>query len=371
MKPRSAMIFHAPARPASSVLSGDAAANVDYAEKAIPICREFGLTPDLSQALEFRGWGRFLLGLDDGLADNREAVRLSQEAGLPRATVALTNLAGLVWENGEPTSALEIYGEAVSLAERRGLLTTGRWAKAETTWLLYDLGRWDELQAVAEDVLSADPDRSQVSFVCLPYVAFTKAWRGELEEAARIVEEILPRSREIHDPQVLLPALEAAALVSWRLGDAARALEIVGEFEEETSGRPMWRAFYLPTLLRILFAEGRSADALRLLDGTEEFGARRVSCMASARAIAAEGTGDLAEAVRRYEDAAERWREFGHVLEDGQALLGAGRCLVELGSPAQATGHLREARERFVRLGATPLIEEVDDMLERATALSS
>jgi hypothetical protein len=93
--------------------------------------------------------------------------------------------------------------------------------------------------------------------------------------------------------------------------------------------------------------------------------------MASARAVLAELEGDLTAAVERYEDAAERWGAFPSVLEHGLALVGAGRCLSVLGRQNEGTERLRAAGERFGALGAAPLIEEVDDLLARATSMTS
>ena len=356
---------------ARHALSGDAAESLAIAEKAVPLCRDFGLKPDVSRALQFRGWSRFMVGIDNGLEDNREAVRIALDADDTFASIALVNLAGLVWENEGPAPALEIYREAIAFAQRRGLSTGVSWAQAETTWMYYDLGRWDDLVEVADEVFAADPDRSQMTFLCLPYVAFTKVWRGRLDEAAASVDDILPRSREIHDPQILLPALEAVALVEWRRGDLGYADSLIDEYERETADRPMWRSLYLPTFVRILVAEGRVDVAERLAKGTAEYGARRGSCMASVRAILSEAKGQLEAATAQYQDAAERWAAFGHVLERGQALLGVGRCLLALGATSEATSRLREARDHFVQLRAQPLIEETDSLLERATALSS
>jgi len=93
--------------------------------------------------------------------------------------------------------------------------------------------------------------------------------------------------------------------------------------------------------------------------------------MATCRAILEEGRGAAEPALSSYEEAAERWAAFGHAWEHGQALLGAGRCLVELGRSGEASSRLRDARDVFVRLGARPSVEECDGLLERATALSS
>ena len=72
-----------------------------------------------------------------------------------------------------------------------------------------------------------------------------------------------------------------------------------------------------------------------------------------------------------YADAAGRWEQFGVIPEQAYALLGYGRCLVSLGRQSNAAPVLRQARELFRSLGATPAVSETDELLETATALSS
>jgi tetratricopeptide (TPR) repeat protein len=88
----------------------------------------------------------------------------------------------------------------------------------------------------------------------------------------------------------------------------------------------------------------------------------------AARAVVAEETGELDEALLLYEDAAARWAEHGFVLGNAEALHGSGRCLVALGRAQQATAPLREARELFAQLGAKPALERVDDLLAQAAS---
>jgi hypothetical protein len=62
----------------------------------------------------------------------------------------------------------------------------------------------------------------------------------------------------------------------------------------------------------------------------------------------------LEAAVRLHEQAAAAWEAYGHLAEQGLALLGAGRCLRRLGRP-EAAARLRAARAVFERLRAGPL----------------
>jgi hypothetical protein len=57
--------------------------------------------------------------------------------------------------------------------------------------------------------------------------------------------------------------------------------------------------------------------------------------------------------------------------ERAQALLGQGRCLLNLGQGLEATGPLRQAREIFASLEAKLALAKTDALLEQATALTS
>jgi hypothetical protein len=83
----------------------------------------------------------------------------------------------------------------------------------------------------------------------------------------------------------------------------------------------------------------------------------------------AEARGKQQRAAELYGSAEEGWRIFS-VPERAQALLGRGRCLLELGDP-KAEAVLRESREVFASLQAKRFLPEVDALLERALRLSS
>ncbi len=91
----------------------------------------------------------------------------------------------------------------------------------------------------------------------------------------------------------------------------------------------------------------------------------------AARATLAEHRGELADAAVLHADAAERWERFQMPWEQGQALLGIGRCCLALSRTSEATAALLRAREMFVHLSAVPAIEETDTLLERAVAATS
>jgi hypothetical protein len=108
----------------------------------------------------------------------------------------------------------------------------------------------------------------------------------------------------------------------------------------------------------------RLADALSVRFPLDEH------ALCAARAQLAEDAGDLSEAATLYQEAAERWQEFGNVPERAHALLGHGRCLAALGKP-EAGAPLREAREIFSALGFRPAVANTDAVLGQVPAPAS
>src|SRR5207248_3656683 len=94
---------------------------------------------------QYRGLARFELGDPDGLADLRAALDAARVLGDTVGTsFAYSNL-GTVTLALSVGDAAEIYDEAVEFAGRRGMGGGLMWLRAERTWALYELGRWDEV----------------------------------------------------------------------------------------------------------------------------------------------------------------------------------------------------------------------------------
>jgi hypothetical protein len=103
----------------------------------------------------------------------------------------------------------------------------------------------------------------------------------------------------------------------------------------------------------------------RLLQGVEASARRHALSLLACRAILEESRDDLDRALETFRGAADGWQEFGFLLEEGEARLGAGRILVRLRRPG-GSDMLREARAIFVRLGAAPRVADTDRWLDLA-----
>ena len=96
----------------------------------------------------------------------------------------LVGQAGLRWAFEGPVAGLETYREGIAFAARRGLDGPAIWSTGETTWCLYDLGRWDDVLARADEVLAESQSRSwsQVARFSESQRAKVLFRRGKLED---------------------------------------------------------------------------------------------------------------------------------------------------------------------------------------------
>jgi tetratricopeptide (TPR) repeat protein len=356
--------------------AGSARDSLTWAEKALPLAERFGVDDLSVRVPQFRGVARWDLGDVGGLDDLRDALRLGLELGLGFETsTAYINLAHFLWLTDGPAQALEVERAGIDFAQRRGMPGQAMWAEQEMLWFLFDLGEWDELRVLADDLIERDRARggSQVGATALIFKAQVLFHRGRLDEAAALYEEFLPRAREIGDLQVLTPALATAALVEQTRGDAVRAVSLVDELGDASRDRNPWhRIRYAADAARVLVAAGHHDVGEHLsLDDRGVIGARSLTSLLTVRAVTAEAGGDLQHALDLYCDAAQRWTDYGFALERGQALLGAARCLVALERRPDAVPALAEARETFAQLQATPLVAESDGVLGQAAQAES
>jgi class 3 adenylate cyclase/tetratricopeptide (TPR) repeat protein len=342
-----------------------------WSEKALALAKGLGLDAEAIRARQLRGLARCQLGdLERGLADLREALRLSLDLGLGNETIrSYGNLGDWVWVAEGPAQGLDVKRAGIEFGERRGLTLPVVWAKAETLWPLFDLGSWDELLRIARELIEWDRRQGgggQVTVVALTYMAYVFVCRGELSQTDGLVAEFLPRAREIRDPQVLVPAVAVASLIEHTRGNLVTAVRLIEEMGEVTRDRPVFRSRHLPEAVRLSVAAGGIRLAEHLLDGRVHRAVRHQYSVLASRAVLAEAYGKWEEASSLYAEVADCWASYGFALEHGQAALGAGRCFIAAGRHREGADHLREARRTFGALQARPLLAEADGALTQA-----
>jgi class 3 adenylate cyclase/tetratricopeptide (TPR) repeat protein len=354
-------------RAGQDMIRGRAAAALVSSQRSLDLAEELGIREDFTSVLQFRGVARCEVGdVENGLADLREGLKLSLEEGYVRgAGIGYSNLGCFVWLTAGPEAGLEIHEAGIAFDEQRGSQGNRHWKIAESAWMLYDLGRWDEVLERTGRVLTfIGSSTGQLRLVALPYMAQVLVRRGRTAEAAVLVEEFVPLARDARDAQVLVPALAVAAFVEQARGDLSAAAGFVEEIEQTTRGiSDFHRASFLDELAAVCVEAGDLDLVRRLVDSIRMTAGRAGHSLVGARAVLAEADGDPRAALLLFEEAAKRWDEYGFVFRRGLALLGSARCLLALGRRTDATPVLHEARDIFAALEAAPVLAEVDALL--------
>ncbi|HYK95102.1 MAG TPA: BTAD domain-containing putative transcriptional regulator [Candidatus Dormibacteraeota bacterium] len=345
--------------------AGRAGACGAWSRKALAVADRLGVPALKVQPLNHLGIARFESGVEAGIDDIREAVRLGQEAGLTWETAtAHANLAATIWVTDGPRAALEVKAAAREFASSRGLDALEKQIKAESLWQLHDAGLWDDALVAADEVVTRDREgaSSRVSVMAQTVKARILAERGDARGASDLEPQFLDRARELRDPQDLGPALAAGAATRLALGDVTAAAGLIEELERVTRGRdPSQRIHELPHAARICLAAGTIdvAEALVPHRNVPTYARARL-CLASARAISAESRCSVAEAADLHATAADGWRDFGNPLEEAHARIGQARCREALGQGDLAAGALGVARRIGRGLGAVVLLRDAD-----------
>jgi class 3 adenylate cyclase/tetratricopeptide (TPR) repeat protein len=182
---------------ADRVLSGHSEEAPAWADKAIALAEQLGGLPEVKvQALDYRGMARCDLSDLGGLDDLRQALQLAHQIGAGNdAAVLYVSLAEPLWVADGPATALETCQAGIEFSERRGLAEVTMWIRSSSLGPLADLGRWDEVLALADEVIARDRAHGggYQSVGAATHKAQILLWRGEIAAAHPLVTQLLSR----------------------------------------------------------------------------------------------------------------------------------------------------------------------------------
>lgn len=369
----SELVFAYSQMAALELYEGRAPAVLEWAAKAKATADRIGLIALKCEPLHYMGIARFELGDLDGIADVREAVKLSLEAGLSWATaMAQTDLGAMLWLSEGPMEGLAAKRLSASFGADRGLTYHERSTRAESLWLEFDGGQWDALIQGADELIEWERDRGagRVTMIATTAKARVLAERGDIDAALALEAEVVSRARGLGDSQDLVPSFATAAAIRSAAGDGEAALRYVAQLASVTRDRdPSKRAHELAVATRVAVAWGAADLARGMVPNGEPNYLRSRLCIASSLALLAEADGDLAGAANRHTDAAREWAAYGHPLEEAHALLGAARCLQAMGRGDEGGAAMQRVVTLAQALGARPVLESLDRL--RAATLPS
>ena len=354
----------------NEMMSGRAADCVATSDAAIAMANEFGLEEQAARVLQYRGIARTELADLGGLDDLRESIERLRSAPAIATAIGFLNLADVTWPMLGAEKGLELHQQTQLFCESRGVTGSYWWSKSESTWMLFDLGRWEELLTTVENIRISGPETGglQVLELALPYQALVLARRGEPATAREVVESVLPSARASKDMQLAVPALAVASLVAFASGDVAGALASMRELlEVSRDASDRYRSLFLAELTRMCLLAGEPGFAKELGREPKIEGGRAGAARTAAEATLAEGEGRHDDALMLYADAVLRWRELSVLPGVAAALLGSSRCLIALDRPG-AEASLVEARELFSSMGDRAGLAETDALRTQVIA---
>ncbi|MFG1710128.1 AAA family ATPase [Nonomuraea sp. M3C6] len=296
--------------------------------------------------------------------------------------------------------AAQVAREGVEEAGQYGLArTSGTFLSINLAEPLVSLGRWDEALEVVEHALDLAPPA--------PYRASLQGFatdialaRGQFDRAEKLLESSRSvLARGTYRDQTVLPhlcrevqLLQARGEMEAAMGAAGRALE---EHDLLASPRYSWPVLVTSAqLLSAVVPPAQAGEAARsggaALEGLARLGA---ALLPRLRALGQEleVEGDLQQAQRltftaltgpdtplegavepfawqfkAWELAVGAWASLRQPYAEARSLVGAAHAALATGDRQEAAARLARARELAGRLGATPLLEQLDVFGRRA-----
>jgi class 3 adenylate cyclase/tetratricopeptide (TPR) repeat protein len=363
-------------RAGGHMLAGRFAEWVRWTEATLELADLLGLPAYRMRGLQYRGIYRIMGGDLAGRGDLEEALRLGVELGLGYETaVAYDNLGDWVSAIEGPATGLAIYDQGIRFCERRGLGAFRAWQQAESTWRLFDLGQWDDVIALSGEVRRWHERRGRAQPVVMggTQEARVRAYRGELERATELMDELLPAAREIRDVQTYRPALTTGALIAIAQGRSGEALALLDELEADMRGGGLNRAYGMleGTLLARAIGDADRADRIASVEeGSAPGWPVGTAIVLASRAEVSEAKGEFDASLSAFAEVAEVWGALGHVFHRAIALLGRARSLAALGRAPDAVAPASEAKATFDAVGARRLSAEAASLAPDASSAS-
>ena len=360
-------------RAASRLVSDDNEGVVADADRGLALAAELGL-PEHVLLRGLRGYSRVLLGDPGGQAEAQDALDAAIDQGLGRdAGILYYNVCSIVALNDGIRLSQQIADKGAVFARSHGLEELEVGFDVFRLDRYVDGGDWDDALELAESLARR---ATQSEYYALPprsARALVHNCRGDFRRAASDSEWLLAECRrEGEPPQIAAIVLPIAARTRLGLGDAAGCLSLLREFDAwEGLRRNENFDLALAGTVRTAIQAGDAALGVRLLAQDPIPLTQARYSRASARAALDEALGKKEPAAEAYLAVAGAWESFGVPWEHAHALLGRGRCLLQLAAKGEAVTALQAAREVFLRLRARPGVAECDELIGFASAESS
>ena len=340
------------------MVTGDDAAGLEWAERALAGAQRLGLDVLTSDLLVTRGTARFRLGDEEaGMSDLQTAIELSQAAGsLNTELRARNNLAWLVVVD-DPRATVETARLGFELANEMGVRDMAVQLADVACAAAIDTGDWDwALETAADLEQRGIPTAYRIDLASIS--AVIKALRGAPAASSADLDDELDLSNI--DPQVLAGVTHSRAWLAFIDGSFEEARMLATEAVSSSVGAERARQAQLATRAALWAGDREGARAgLRMLDESRVRG----RATNAARATLEAGLAALEEdpaATDRYRLAADAWRGLDLPLQLALCLLDARRLAGGEVDPKEGEALLRDlGADGLARLARAPAGSQV------------
>jgi len=332
------------------------------ADQILAMCRDRRL-PLPPYAFMYKAMARFALGDEGCMEDLTRGLEVAEAQGLAIKEESIRyNFAMCTMEFKGAAASLDATLRGLETAKRRGDRTFVRVYEAALVDRRYFTGEWDQAlegaQAIEARLLEAEDYFDLVVLKGGRVMMLTS--RGLIDEAEPHAHWLSEHALQM--PEQWPPARARVALIEWQSarGQWGEVRQLLHSLRE---ARVSLFTEFCPTVVRCALSAQERDWAQQLVDDIGSQTPLREHVRVTGRAVLDEAGGQHEAASAGYSDAAARWHDFGVPYEEAQALLGQGRCLVELGRAEEAREPLTGASEIFDRLGARPALAETEKLL--------
>lgn len=341
-------------------------------EAAGPEAELAGRTDLTARIAALEGNVRCRLGdAERGLAHVRAALDLALSHGqVAAATEAYQRLADSLEHAGDYAAARQTYLEATRFCRANDASATADLCLACLTWVLRQLGEWDQAVQVCREVLSSPTSSRHALAVAYGVLGSIEVLRGQANRARPHLHSAYALAREIDLAAIELDSGAALARLESLGGRPEAALEWCEVVVQRWERTDCERHYSAPILrwMATLGAEHGSAELVHrctsaLARITALTSVEALAALAHALGEAAMLEGDPAAAALQFEQALAVANELDLPLERAEIEQRAATALAGTGRRTEAVELLVSAYRTAKRLGARPLAARVSEQL--------
>jgi class 3 adenylate cyclase/tetratricopeptide (TPR) repeat protein len=349
-----------------------------YSDRALLVADERRIWPVLALGLDTKGAILFRRGqLFEAETLVRAALRVALDHGLPDANYNATTLATMLEDSDEAEASIEMYEQSAELLRRRGDRRQMVGARLNQIANLLELGRWDEVDAIATDYFDVEAPEFGARWE-FGFLVASAIWlylrRGDLAAA-----------RRLHDGYLVLPdgarndlrtmVINARAAMLNAESDHGQALQVA-----EATLRESFGGLLVDTRASLIEAVD-AAFSLGRNDKVEELialvrGRIHVSRVPSLEAHVlrwegrvSAGAGAVDDGDAKFAAAVMRFVAMRRPFWAAVTRLEYARALVAQDRDSEAEGLVRQARAAFAELRAAPWLQQADALAGEISAL--